>query len=504
MSIKKNLYANYAGQIYVISIGIIITPFYLQYLGAEAYGLVGFFALMHAWLGLLDLGLSPTLGRQVACARGQENGFYFFKRLLKSFEIIFFILAITIISVISLYSEWLANNWINAEELANYDVMYCIVLMGVMIGIRWFSSLYRSGINGMEDQVWLNVINVIIISLKFIGALALLEFISNDIRNFFEYQLLIAFVELLVLASRFYHTIPSTKGKNHLILFDWSAVKSVAPFSLSIAYATGLWVLVSQSDKLILSGFLSLSEFGYFSLVALLAGGITMLSGPVALAIIPRMTMLLSEGKHVEMLKIYREASQLVTLIVFSVAIIIGLYAEPLIFAWTGDTSAAEWGAEVLIWFSVGNAFLAIGAFQYYLQSAYGNLRLHVYGSTVTAAIQLPLLYIAVNNYGAFGAGIAWSSFHLLGFLLWTPVVHRKILPGFHLKWLLKDILPILVVITITAFVLRYLYPLGQEENRLLSMFKMIGIGLMLLCFSLVSLPVVYERLFKGLKAKNI
>ena len=66
MSIKRNSIANYIGQSYTILIGIVITPLYLQYLGAEAYGLVGFFALMQAWMSLLDMGLSPTLGRQVA------------------------------------------------------------------------------------------------------------------------------------------------------------------------------------------------------------------------------------------------------------------------------------------------------------------------------------------------------------------------------------------------------------------------------------------------------
>ena len=85
----------------------------MQYLGAEAYGLVGFFALMQAWLNLLDLGLSPTLGRQVAYARGQKNGFEFFKRLLKSFELIFIVLALVIIAGIYLASDWVAQVWIS-------------------------------------------------------------------------------------------------------------------------------------------------------------------------------------------------------------------------------------------------------------------------------------------------------------------------------------------------------------------------------------------------------
>ena len=32
------------------------TPLYIKYMGAEAYGLVGFFTMLQAWFGLLDMG----------------------------------------------------------------------------------------------------------------------------------------------------------------------------------------------------------------------------------------------------------------------------------------------------------------------------------------------------------------------------------------------------------------------------------------------------------------
>lgn len=40
--LKKNIIANYASQLYSAGIGILILPLYIKYMGAEAYGLVGF------------------------------------------------------------------------------------------------------------------------------------------------------------------------------------------------------------------------------------------------------------------------------------------------------------------------------------------------------------------------------------------------------------------------------------------------------------------------------
>lgn len=501
MNIKRNAIANYIGQGYTILIGIAITPLYLQYLGAEAYGLVGFFALLQAWLNLLDLGLNPTLARQVAYARGQENGFEFFKRLLKSFELIFLFIAILVSASIYFLSEWIVTHWIKAETLDIETLRYCIVLMGAMIALRFFTGLYRSGISGMEDQVWLNVINIIVISIKFIGALLVLAFVTQEIQHFFEYQLLIGLLEAAIFASRFYAKLPVTVNSPRIVAFDWLALKSVAPFALSIAYTAGLWILITQTDKLILSSVLSLAEFGYFSLVALVAGGITFLSSPISQAIMPRMTTLLAQNKKAEMLTIYRQASQIVTLISFSVAMMIGLYASPLIYAWTGDQGAANYGATVLIWFALGNGVLAIGSFQYYMQSAFGQLKLHVIGSTISAIIQIPIIYWVATNHGAVGAGIAWFIFRLTWFIGWTPIVHNRFVPGFHWDWLFKDILPILVITVSLAWLLSQQMILSFETNRFVLFIQIGLIGLGLLVLSAFSTPIIRIKLSTKFRA---
>ncbi|MFX4408666.1 polysaccharide biosynthesis protein, partial [Acinetobacter baumannii] len=58
--------ASYISQIYIVAISILILPLYVKYMGAEAYGLVGFFAMIQALFGLLDFGLTPTISRQTA------------------------------------------------------------------------------------------------------------------------------------------------------------------------------------------------------------------------------------------------------------------------------------------------------------------------------------------------------------------------------------------------------------------------------------------------------
>ena len=92
-SVIRNTALSYAGQAYALLVGILIMPFYLGHLGAEAYGLIGFFSVMQAWLQLLDAGLSPSLVRAVAHQQGTSAAERSTGRLLRSFEMIFLPLA---------------------------------------------------------------------------------------------------------------------------------------------------------------------------------------------------------------------------------------------------------------------------------------------------------------------------------------------------------------------------------------------------------------------------
>lgn len=465
MSLKKNAIANYAGQGYTALIGIIVMPMFLKFLGAEAFGLVGFFVVLQAWLYLLDMGLSPTLARQVAYLKDLDQGLDQFGKLLRSFEILFVFLAVSVAFAILVASDGIAHHWIDNQILPKDTIASCIALMGITIALRLFSSLYRSGIGGLEDQVWLNAATILIISARFIGALGIMRFVTSDIVVFFQLQTAVGFVEVIVLASRFYRKL-ALNPLRLAMRIDWPSLRGVAPFAMSIAYTAGIWVVISQSDKLILSGVLPLDKFGYFSLVSLIAGGVLVTTGPITQAILPRMTSLLAARRQDEMLRVYRNASQLAAVIAISTALVVGFFSEALIYAWTGDRAAANWGATVLPWFALGNGVLALGAFQYYLQYSFGQLKLHVIGSTISALIQVPIIYYAATRYGATGAGIAWLAIRSVWFFIWTPIVHRRLVPGLHIEWLVKDLMPVITVAALAIAVLVKSVSIDLTINR--------------------------------------
>lgn len=499
MSLKKNMLANYIGQIYTMIIGIVMVPYYLQYLGAEAYGLIGIFALMQSWMSLLDMGMTPTLSREVARVKNSASSLIKeFKGLLHSLEIVFIVIALMIAGLIVFFSEWLTLHWLNIEELSVDEVSYSISLMGGMLGLRWLSGLYKSGIMGAEEQVWLNIANSIIATIKFVGVLLVFNYIGTDVGYFFEYQFFIGLLEFFVLSTKFYSIM---KIGRFMIYFSMKAIRPILPFALGIAYTSGMWLLVSQFDKIMLSSVLPLNEYGYFALVGVISNAVLEVSYPIGKAILPRMTSLLNQGKEDEMLQIYKNSTQLMAILIFSIVGIICLYPYELLYSWTGDIKASQWASDILFWYVLANGISTMAAFQYYLQFAHGNLKIHMQYYTFSAVTAIPLIFWTAHSYGAIGVAITKFILVLVPFLIWLPIVHNRFAPSIQKDWILKDVVPILISTSLFLLLIDY-FDLTFEYSRWLIFASLLVIGIVLLVINTFVSDYTRTFILKKLRKK--
>ncbi|MGI9237272.1 MAG: lipopolysaccharide biosynthesis protein, partial [Woeseiaceae bacterium] len=408
------------------------------------------------------------------------------KRLLRSLELVFVVIAVVIFLAVASGSAWIATSWLKVATLSEETVADCVVLMGAIVALRFFAVLYRSGIQGTENQVTLNIASIVLVTIKFVGALLLLKFVTQDIADFFLYQLFVGGLELVAFGIMLYRFIPSSDNVG--ASFFWQTLKPVLPFAGGMAYTAGIWVLLTQFDKLVLSNVLSLAEYGYFALVVVIATGISQVGAPISQAILPRMTYLLSQGNEEEMLLLYRQSTQLMAVVILPLAGVVALFSSELLFAWTGDTKAAEWAGPVLLWFALGNGVLAISAFQFYLQFAHGQLRLHVIYNSVAAAIQIPVILYAAYVHGVIGVALTWFLLRVLTFLIWTPIVHKKFADGIHWSWLLGDIGPSFAMTMALLLIATNLDLPFEGMSRAAIIVALLGIGIfMLLCNTLVS-----------------
>ncbi len=293
-SLKLNIFSSYISQIYLVIISIAILPIYMKYMGAEAYGLVGFFAMLQGLFSLLDFGLTPTISRQTAQYNAGVETALGFRQLFRSLSIIFIFIALIGGGLLFFFDDYIAEHWLKLENLIISDVLFCLQIMAICVALRWMTGLYRGVISGFEKIVWLSVINILIATLRFPSVLLYMYCFGFTIRNFFVFQLIVAIVEFSTLAFKAYLLLPKIDKKEN-IGWSFSKVKPILGFALTIAFTSSVWVLLTQLDKFVLSGILPLSEYGYFTLAVLVAGGILQIGAPISSAIMPRMARLQGE-----------------------------------------------------------------------------------------------------------------------------------------------------------------------------------------------------------------
>ena len=491
MSLKRNILANFISQIYVTLIGLLILPLYINYMGTEAYGLVGFFTMLQVLFSLLDMGLTPTMARETARFRGGAINALSYRRLVRALEGVFLVVALAGGGAMFAAAGYISHDWLQVTQLPIAEVQTAVQLMAAIIALRWMCGLYRGAISGSERLVWLGGYNSLIATLRFVGVLLVLKFIGVTPTIFFSYQFCIAVVELACLLFYAYRLLPIIPQSKKLP-WSWKPLKPVLKFSLTITFTSSVWVLVTQTDKLVLSKLLPLAEYGYFTLAVLVASGVMVISSPISGVILPRMAKLEAEGDYAGLIRVYRQSTQLVAVISGAATITVAFCAVPLLWVWTGDITLAQQAAPILIPYAIGNGILAVSAFPYCLQYAKGDMFLHMIGNAVFVVILIPAIIWAASQYGGVGAGYVWLAMNVIYFAVWVPLVHSRFEPGLNALWFGRDVLVIGVVTSVVGYGLFTIMP--HHNNRWGMAGAVMVFGFLVMLAGACSSSVVWER----------
>lgn len=484
MSLKQNIIANYASQIYVTVVSIIMVPLYIKYMGVEAYGLVGFFAMLQVWFNLLDMGLTATISRESARYNGGAISALEYRRLARALAGLFWLIGLVGAILLFALAEPIAVHWLNANNLSTNETIASMRLIAIVVVLRWISGFYRGVITGAERLVWLGGFNSVAATCRFVLVLPILMFINNSPLMYFAFQLLVGVFELLWLAIKADQLLPEIPADQD-IRWEWAPIKPVLRFAMTIAVTSSIWVFVTQIDKLVLSKILSLADFGYFSMAVLLASGIMIVSGPISSALMPNMARLQAEERHEELIVLYRQATRLVTMVAVPTTLLLTFFASNVLWVWTGNVEIMSKAAPVLTLYAAGYGFLALGAFPYYLQYAKGDLKLHLIGNILFIVALIPCVIWATNRYGVTGAGWAWLASNVAYFFFWVPLVHRRFEPQLHWKWILTDIVPIALPAFAFAALAAYKVTWSQQRVILAVELTLLFTFLFSLCFIL-------------------
>ena len=227
--------------------GFAFVPVYISYLGLESYGLIGLFAVLQTWLGLLDMGMTPTITREMGRYKAGSHTDLSIRDLLRTVETIALVGSCGVVAIVLLLSSWIATNWLNPEELNVLVVGKALCLMGIVSGLRLIEGIYRSCLIGLQKQLALSIVVSALATIRGVGAILVLAFVSGDIITFFIWQAIISIASLIIMAICVYRIMPLIQRSSR---FSKTALAEIYRYSLSATAIAALGFLISQSDKL--------------------------------------------------------------------------------------------------------------------------------------------------------------------------------------------------------------------------------------------------------------
>lgn len=455
--VKHNILANAFGRGWASINFLVFTPVYLHLLGVEAYGMIGFFTTLQAVMFLLDAGLSTSLNRELArsTAGAREAGES--RDLLRTLEIIYFLLAGGILLLVVAGSVPLSRFWLHGRQFSAGDLQRVIMYMGLALSMQFPVHLYENGLNGLQRQVLASAIASVFVTLRYGGAALLLWLYAPTLEVFFSWLVVTLGIQTFVTRLLLWRSLPEAVVKPR---FNLQVLKEIRRFAAGIMGFSVANTLYQQADKVILSNLLPLSAYGYYMLAATVAVGLRVLIMPVYNAFFPRMSQLVESGLKEELREFYHRGCQLIMIVMGSASWTVIFFAPQILHVWTGNPGAVSNASGVLSLLMAGVLANALFSIPMGLQLAHGWVGLLFRLRVLMLALIVPVLIYATRIYGMEGAAASLLILELLFVGLGIIAMHRRMLQGDLGRWLLQDsLLPAgaaFIVVMVSAGALQF------------------------------------------------
>ena len=432
-----NVMANYLGQGWSALMAIAFLPLYVEALGLESYGLIGFFSVMQSVLAVFDLGATPTLTREAARTNSGACTAQSLRDLVRSFEIIGTAVAILLLLAVCVGAGALAENWVRAGALSHATIVDSIGIMGLVFSARLFEGIYRGLLVGLDRQVSYNLFNACITTIRYGGALFILQRMAT-IEAFFLWQAAISILSLASLMAAAYLCLPRSERRAG---YSADALRSVWRFSAGMTFITCISILIANIDKLILSRMIALNQFGIYALASVAAGVLYTLVVPIAQSVYPRMVGQFANSDALGLVRSYRAIGQLTAVLVGPAAFHLAVFPTEILYIWSGNRALSEAVAPILSVLALATFANCLGYLGHTLLLARGFTHGLIAVNSIAFAFACVALPWAAHRYGLGGAAFAWLATAALQAVATLACALRSFSAHERIQWLTRDLL---------------------------------------------------------------
>jgi O-antigen/teichoic acid export membrane protein len=308
--------------------------------------------------------------------------------------------------------------------------------MGIAIAVAFPLAFYHGGIIGLQKQGLANVLAVGFGALQDVGAL-LVIMATPTIYAFMSWHICGSLIAVTASAVVLRRLIPAVAGARR---FSTEACAGSLRFGVGwLGHSAGS-AIVAQSDKILVTKFVPLEQFGYYAIAQTAAMFLMTLGGSIQVAAFPRISQLVGVADRAGVKHEYERATQYMALLLFPAAAVLIAFAPEFLLVWTRKVDVAVHATALLRIFVIGACCGGLATMVTTLQGAYASFRAILTTSLISAALAFPLVYVALKEWGVLGAAVVWT-LQNGALLLTASYAHRTLGLGPVTRWFCVTVL---------------------------------------------------------------
>lgn len=494
-TILRNAKFNLFGRLWNVVLGLLLTPYIVDKLGVELFGVWAIIMVITGFFGLLDCGAITSFIKFIA--EFQANNEHTRINQLINTGIVFYLLLSLLI--VTLYSMCINQIFVffNVPSIHKADIPHALNwAIATYCLSNIFSPIFsiQAGFQRMDIS---NKVNIIISIPATLGTLFFLEQ-GYGLLGLVYNNMLITILSIGLNFFIAYRIFPELRLRPSLATLQMGKKIWGYGYKLQIAHISS--IVSQQIDKVILSHFLSIGMVTFYQLGSTIIDHLRSLVLLLFTPIMPAFAEMEATGNREALLRAYILGTKYLSMLILPLFAFFIVSAPQIMTVWMGNGYRNS--AFVVVVLGFGYLFAVLSGLRSMAVQATGKTHIEMRAGILAMILNIPLSLILVLIFGFYGVaiGTSISLFFSAWYALWA--FNRSI--GLPVLSFLRETVSETTVITFFLSILLHLFTNttesffhleGRWAHLLLLMMQTSFFGFLYLAILYFRKPIVYSEI---------
>jgi O-antigen/teichoic acid export membrane protein len=398
--LTRNTLSNLVGIVIPVGIGFFLMPFIIKHIGIAGFGIWLLAGSVIGYMGLINLGLGPTVTKKSAEYIASESSSDL-NRMLSTTFFVYLCLGLIAGIIIFLLGFFLPNIFkIEPEKVQQFKVI--LWLIGLQLTLGFPFAIFGGLMQGLQDFHASNVITIINTILRLIGTVLLLAS-GFGLISLVVLELFISLLTWLGQIVWVKHRIPNLKLS--FDFFQFSLLKELFKFSLAMFLWRFAAITIHRANKIIIGIFLPLASITFYEVANKILEHSRMSFIIFLSPLLPASSELEAQRESPLLRELYLKGTKFVICLYSGIAIVLFLCGDIFINLWMGSMFRSS--VTIMYILLIGNIFQSQNVVAHVMLPGIGVLKQFTLVMALYPLVNVLFSIVLIQSLDL--QGIAWA-----------------------------------------------------------------------------------------------